>query len=264
MLSEINLKVVDLKKNYKNISALNGVSFDVHKGDILSIIGPSGAGKSSLLRNIIQIESPDYGEVYIDGEILFSKTKEDKKNNLSHSDMMKRKEKMGMIFQHFNLFPHKTALENIIEAPIIAKKINREEAIEEALKLLDRVGLKDKSESYPNELSGGQKQRVAIARALASSGMNTANTASTFSESTQPSALDPELIGEVLSVLKELAKEKMTMIVVSHEISFVRELSTNIAFMDYGKIIAMDNSEDFFNNQKNERIIDFLNKIFHK
>ncbi|MBS4763957.1 MAG: amino acid ABC transporter ATP-binding protein [Brachyspira sp.] len=214
MLSEINLKVVDLKKNYKNISALNGVSFDVHKGDILSIIGPSGAGKSSLLRNIIQIESPDYGEVYIDGEILFSKTKEDKKNNLSHADMMKRKEKMGMIFQHFNLFPHKTALENIIEAPIIAKKINREEAIEEALKLLDRVGLKDKSESYPNELSG--------------------------------------------------AEEKMTMIVVSHEISFVRELSTNIAFMDGGKIIAMDNSEDFFNNQKNERIIDFLNKIFHK
>ena len=147
MLSEINLKVVNLKKNYKNISALNGVSFDVHKGDILSIIGPSGAGKSSLLRNIIQIESPDYGEVYIDGEILFSKTKEDKKNNLSHADMMKRKEKMGMIFQHFNLFPHKTALENIIEAPIIAKKINREEAIEEALKLLDRVGLKDKRKS---------------------------------------------------------------------------------------------------------------------
>ncbi|WP_307972175.1 amino acid ABC transporter ATP-binding protein [uncultured Brachyspira sp.] len=257
MLSEINLKVVDLKKNYKNISALNGVSFDVHKGDILSIIGPSGAGKSSLLRNIIQIESPDYGEVYIDGEILFSKTKEDKKNNLSHADMMKRKEKMGMIFQHFNLFPHKTALENIIEAPIIAKKINREEAIEEALKLLDRVELKDKSESYPNELSGGQKQRVAIARALAMK-------PEILLCDEPTSALDPELIGEVLSVLKELAKEKMTMIVVSHEISFVRELSTNIAFMDYGKIIAMDNSEDFFNNQKNERIIDFLNKIFHK
>ncbi|TKZ28164.1 amino acid ABC transporter ATP-binding protein [Brachyspira catarrhinii] len=256
MLSEINLKVVDLKKSYKNIPAINGVSFDIHKGDILSIIGPSGAGKSSLLRNIIQIESPDYGEVYIDGEILFSKT-EDKKNIISHADMMKRKEKMGMIFQHFNLFPHKTALENIIEAPIIVKKINREEAIEEALKLLDRVGLKDKSESYPNELSGGQKQRVAIARALA---MKPAILL--CDEPT--SALDPELIGEVLSVLKELAKEKMTMIVVSHEISFVRELSTNIAFMDGGKIIAMDGSEDFFNNQKNERIIDFLNKIYHK
>ena len=256
MLSEINLKVVDLKKSYKNISAINGVSFDVHKGDILSIIGPSGAGKSSLLRNIIQIESPDYGEVYIDGEILFSK-KEDKKNIISHADMMKRKEKMGMIFQHFNLFPHKTALENIIEAPIIVKKINREEAIEEALKLLDRVGLKDKSESYPNELSGGQKQRVAIARALAMK-------PEILLCDEPTSALDPELIGEVLSVLKELAKEKMTMIVVSHEISFVRELSTNIAFMDGGKIIAMDGSKDFFNNQKNERIIDFLNKIFYK
>ena len=142
--------------------------------------------------------------------------------------MMKRKEKMGMIFQHFNLFPHKTALENIIEAPIIAKKINREEAIEEALKLLDRVGLKDKSESYPNELSGGQKQRVAIARALAMK-------PEILLCDEPTSALDPELIGEVLSVLKELAFEKMTMIVVSHEISFVRELSTNIAFMDYGK-----------------------------
>ena len=256
MLSEINLKVVDLKKSYKNILAINGVSFDVHKGDILSIIGPSGAGKSSLLRNIIQIESPDYGEVYIDGEILFSKTA-DKKNIISHADMMKRKEKMGMIFQHFNLFPHKTALENIIEAPIIVKKINREEAIEEALKLLDRVGLKDKSESYPNELSGGQKQRVAIARALAMK-------PEILLCDEPTSALDPELIGEVLSVLKELAKEKMTMIVVSHEISFVRELSTNIAFMDGGKIIAMDGSNDFFNNQKNERIIDFLNKIFYK
>ena len=256
MLSEINLKVVDLKKSYKNIPAINGVSFDVHKGDILSIIGPSGAGKSSLLRNIIQIESPDYGEVYIDGEILFSK-KEDKKNIISHVDMMKRKEKMGMIFQHFNLFPHKTALENIIEAPIIVKKINREEAIEEALKLLDRVGLKDKSESYPNELSGGQKQRVAIARALAMK-------PEILLCDEPTSALDPELIGEVLSVLKELAKEKMTMIVVSHEISFVRELSTNIAFMDGGKIIAIGGSNDFFNNQKNERIIDFLNKIFYK
>lgn len=256
MLSEINLKVVDLKKSYKNIPAINGVSFDVHKGNILSIIGPSGAGKSSLLRNIIQIESPDYGEVYIDGEILFSKTA-DKKNIISHADMMKRKEKMGMIFQHFNLFPHKTALENIIEAPIIVKKINREEAIEEALRLLDRVGLKDKSESYPNELSGGQKQRVAIARALAMK-------PEILLCDEPTSALDPELIGEVLSVLKELAKEKMTMIVVSHEISFVRELSTNIAFMDGGKIIAIGGSNDFFNNQKNERIIDFLNKIFYK
>ena len=257
MLSEINLKVVELKKFYKNVPALNGVSFDVRKGDILSIIGPSGAGKSSLLRNIIQIESPDYGEVYIDNEILFSKTADKKNINPSRADMMKRKEKMGMIFQHFNLFPHKTALENIIEAPVIVKKINREEAIEEALKLLDRVGLKDKSESYPHELSGGQKQRVAIARALAMK-------PEILLCDEPTSALDPELIGEVLSVLKELAEEKMTMIIVSHEISFVRELSTNIAFMDLGKIIAMDNSNDFFNCQQNERIIDFLNKIFHK
>lgn len=257
MSSEINLKVMELKKSYKNIPAINGVSFDVHKGDILSIIGPSGAGKSSLLRNIIQIESPDYGEIYIDGEILFSKIVGKKNINPSHADMVKRKEKMGMIFQHFNLFPHKTALENIIEAPIIVKKVNREEAIEDALKLLDRVGLKDKSESYPNELSGGQKQRVAIARALAMK-------PEILLCDEPTSALDPELIGEVLSVLKELAKEKMTMIVVSHEISFVRELSTNIAFMDFGKIIAMDNSNDFFYNQRNERIIDFLNKIFYK
>ena len=254
---ESNLKVVNIKKSYKGTPAINGVSFTVNKGDILSIIGPSGAGKSSLLRNIIQIEEPDYGEVYIDNEVLFCRKEGEKSVNITHSDFMKRKEKIGMIFQHFNLFPHKTALENIIEAPIIVKKENRDKAIEEALKLLDSVGLKHKKDSYPNELSGGQKQRVAIARALAMR-------PEILLCDEPTSALDPELIGEVLAVLKELAKEKMTMIVVSHEMSFVHDLSTNIAFMDGGKIIAMDSSYNFFNNQSNERIKDFLNKIFHK
>lgn len=251
MSLESNLQVIDLKKKYKDSAAVNGVSFTVNKGDIVSIIGPSGAGKSSLLRNIIQIDKPDSGEVYIDNEPLFS-------NNLtiSKEDFIKRKEKIGMIFQHFNLFHHKTALENIIEAPIIVKKQNKDEAIEEGLKLLDMVGLKDKRDSYPSELSGGQKQRVAIARALAMK-------PEVLLCDEPTSALDPELIGEVLTVLKGLAEEKMTMIIVSHEISFVRELSTNIAFMDKGKIIAMDNSENFFNNQNNERIKEFLSKIFH-
>ncbi|MBW5378193.1 amino acid ABC transporter ATP-binding protein, partial [Brachyspira pilosicoli] len=205
MSLEANLKVVDLKKKYKDSAAVNGVSFTVHKGDIVSIIGPSGAGKSSLLRNIIQIDKPDSGEVYIDNEPLFS-------NNLaiSKEDFVKRKEKIGMIFQHFNLFHHKTALENIIEAPIIVKKQNKDEAIEEGLKLLDMVGLKDKRDSYPSELSGGQKQRVAIARALAMK-------PEVLLCDEPTSALDPELIGEVLTVLKGLAEEKMTMIIVSHE-----------------------------------------------
>ena len=253
-----NLKVLNIKKKYRGIPAINGVSFNINRGDILSIIGPSGAGKSSLLRNIIQIEEPDYGEVYIDNEVLFYKIEDEKKAlNISHNDFIKRKEKIGMIFQHFNLFPHKTALENVIEAPIVVKKENKDKAIEEALKLLDSVGLKDKKDSYPNELSGGQKQRVAIARALAMK-------PEILLCDEPTSALDPELIGEVLTVLKELAKEKMTMIIVSHEMNFVHKLSTNIAFMDKGKIIAIDSSDNFFNNQNNERIKDFLNKIFNK
>lgn len=258
MSYETNLDVKNIEKSYGNIKAINGVSFKVKKGEIISIIGPSGAGKSALLRNIIQIEKPDFGHIYVDGEILFSKNKGDfKPVSIEHSDFIIRKEKIGMIFQHFNLFPHKTALENIIEAPITVKKMDKNVAIDEAKRLLDRVGLMDKKDSYPNELSGGQKQRIAIARALAMK-------PEILLCDEPTSALDPELIGEVLNVLKELANEKMTMIVVSHEMSFVRELSTNIAFMDGGKIIFMDSSDSFFYNQSNARIKDFLDRIFYK
>ena len=258
MLSEINLKVVDLKKNYKNISALNGVSFDVHKGDILSIIGPSGAGKSSLLRNIIQIESPDYGEVYIDGEILFSKTKkEDKKNNLSHADMMKRKEKMGMIFQHFNLFPHKNVIKNITLAPIKIKNYSLELAEKKADKLLSKVGLLDKKYAFPNQLSGGQKQRIAIARALAME-----PEVMLFDEPT--SALDPEMIKEVLDVMIELAREGMTMLIVTHEMGFAKNVATRILFMNDGKILEDEKPEEFFNNPKHSRTKEFLYKVLNK
>ena len=234
-------------ENNKKLNAVNDVSLKIETGSIYGIIGFSGAGKSTLVRCINLLERPTSGHVYIDDVEMTS---------LSNSQLREKRKKIGMIFQQFNLFASRTVFKNVAY-PLRYRGLSKKEIEKKVMALLELVDIKEKAFAYPSQLSGGQKQRVAIARALAMK-------PEILLCDEPTSALDPELIGEVLSVLKELAKEKMTMIVVSHEISFVRELSTNIAFMDYGKIIAMDNSEDFFNNQKNERIIDFLNKIFHK
>ena len=251
----VNLEVKNLKKYYGDVHAVDGVSININKGETISIIGPSGAGKSAFLRSVIQLENPDSGYIYVDNEIIFGideKTK--KQEHIEHTEFTRRKSKIGMIFQRFNLFPHKTALENVSEAPIVVNNINKKEAIEEAKHLLNRVGLSDKYNSYPNEISGGQQQRVAIARALAMK-------PEILLCDEPTSSLDPELVGEVLNVLKELSEENMTMIVVSHEMSFAREVSDRVAFMDMGKIIDIGKSDDFFTKTNNDRVREFLKKI---
>ncbi len=250
-----NLEVKDLKKYYGEVRAVDGVSISIEKGETLSIIGPSGAGKSAFLRSIIQLEQPDSGYIYVDGEMLLGIDEQTKaQEHIEHSDFIARKSKIGMIFQRFNLFPHITALENVTLAPTIVGNVDKKLAIEEAKHLLDRVGLSDKYNSYPNELSGGQQQRVAIARALAMK-------PEILLCDEPTSSLDPELVGEVLNVLRDLSLEKMTMIVVSHEMTFAREVSNRVAFMESGKIIDITKSNDFFNHTTHDRIKDFLNKI---
>lgn len=250
-----NLEVKELTKHYGQVRAVDGVSLSIENGETLSIIGPSGAGKSALLRSIIQLEQPNSGYIYVDGEMLFGideKTK--KREHIEHAEFIKRKSKIGMIFQRFNLFPHMTAIENISLSPTMVGGIDKKVAIEEAKQLLDRVGLSDKYNSYPNELSGGQQQRVAIARALAMK-------PEILLCDEPTSALDPELVGEVLNVLKELSLEKMTMIVVSHEMTFAREVSNRVAFMESGKVIDIAKSDEFFKHTSHNRIKKFLNKI---
>ncbi|MCK4260259.1 MAG: amino acid ABC transporter ATP-binding protein [Halanaerobiales bacterium] len=223
------IKISNVTKRFGKLSVLNDISLDVNQGEVISIIGPSGSGKSTLLRCLVNLEEIDQGLIEVQG-------------------------KTGMVFQSFNLFPHKTVLENIIEAPIIVKKMKREDAIILAEELLIKVDLLDKKDSYPSQISGGQKQRVAIARALAMK-----PEILLFDEPT--SALDPELVGEVLSVIKELAKDKMTLLIVTHEMGFAREVSDRVIFMDQGKIVADSDPEEFFTNPNNVRIRLFLNKI---
>ncbi len=225
----IMIKISNVTKRFGKLSVLNDISLDVNQGEVISIIGPSGSGKSTLLRCLVNLEEIDQGLIEVQG-------------------------KTGMVFQSFNLFPHKTVLENIIEAPIIVKKMKREDAIILAEELLIKVDLLDKKDSYPSQISGGQKQRVAIARALAMK-----PEILLFDEPT--SALDPELVGEVLSVIKELAKDKMTLLIVTHEMGFAREVSDRVIFMDQGKIVADSDPEEFFTNPNNVRIRLFLNKI---
>lgn len=254
-MSFVNLEVKNLKKYYGDVRAVDGLSLTIEKGETVSIIGPSGAGKSALLRSIIQLEQPDSGYIYVDEQMLFGINEETReREHIEHSDFIARKSKIGMIFQRFNLFPHKTAVENITLAPTIVSGVDKKSAVDEAKHLLDRVGLSDKHNSYPNELSGGQQQRVAIARALAMK-------PEILLCDEPTSALDPELVGEVLNVLKELSLEKMTMIVVSHEMTFAREVSSRTAFMESGKIVDIAKSDDFFKNTTHDRIKDFLKKI---
>ena len=246
------IKVENINKCFKDVNVLKNVSLNVNKGEVISIIGPSGSGKSTFLRCIAYLESIDSGKILIEG-IQTSGIKE----NGSKVKLKEAKEglrKVGMVFQGFNLFPHKTVLENIIEAPLVVGKVNKSEAAEEAKKLLDKVGLLDKVDFYPCQLSGGQKQRVAIARALAMK-----PDIMLFDEPT--SALDPELVGEVLKVIKDLAGEKMTMLIVTHEMGFAKEVSDKVVFFDEGKILECSEPNDIFENPKHPRIKQFIDKM---
>ncbi len=240
------IKVTDLYKHYNGgeIKALDGVSIDIKEGEVIVIIGPSGSGKSTLLRSLNLLEYPTGGSIVFDGVEIT-----DPKININV-----HRQKMGMVFQHFNLFPHMSILKNLTIAPIKLLGMNKEAADKKALELLDRVGLKDRAEAYPSQLSGGQKQRIAIVRSLC---MNPQ--VMLFDEPT--SALDPEMVGEVLDVMKELATEGMTMAVVTHEMGFAREVGTRVVFMDEGKIIEQGTPDEIFNNPQTERLKDFLAKV---
>ena len=241
------INVENLSKNFGNLKVLKNISTTINKGEIISIIGPSGSGKSTFLRCINKLEEPTEGHIYIDGMDLMNK----------NTDINKIRERVGMVFQHFNLFPNMTVLENLTLSPIMVKKESKEEAEKYALYLLEKVGLSDKANSYPTQLSGGQKQRIAIARALAMK-----PEVILFDEPT--SALDPEMIKEVLDVMRDLAKEGMTMLIVTHEMGFAKNVGNRILFMDNGEIIEDCSPKDFFENPTNERIKDFLNKVLNK
>ncbi len=238
------IEVKNLKKNFGRLEVLKKISLDVAEGEVVCLIGPSGSGKSTFLRCLNRLESITAGEVIVDGHPI-----SDPNVNIN-----KVRENIGMVFQHFNLFPHLTVQDNITLAPIELKKMDKESAARKALELLERVGLSDKAKVYPGQLSGGQKQRVAIARALA---MNP--DIMLFDEPT--SALDPEMVGEVLEVMKQLAAEGMTMVVVTHEMGFAREVADRVIFMDEGVIVEEGTPEEIFGNPKEERTIGFLNKV---
>lgn len=241
------INITNLHKNFGDLEVLKNISTEIKKGEIISIIGPSGSGKSTFLRCINKLEEPSSGHIYIDGMDLMDK----------NTDINKIRERVGMVFQHFNLFPHMTVLDNLTLSPIMVKKKSKEEAEKYALSLLEKVGLSDKANSYPSQLSGGQKQRIAIARALAMK-----PEVILFDEPT--SALDPEMIKEVLDVMRDLAKEGMTMLIVTHEMGFARNVANRILFMDNGEIIEDCSPKEFFENPTNERIKDFLNKVLNK
>ena len=242
---EVLIKVDNVHKVYaNNLHALNGVSETISKGEVVVIVGPSGSGKSTFLRSLNLLEVPTSGHIYFEGVDITSKA----------TDINEHRQKMGMVFQHFNLFPHKTILENITLAPIKLLKKSKEEAEKEAMDLLKKVGLEQKANAYPSHLSGGQKQRIAIVRALAMK-----PDVMLFDEPT--SALDPEMVGEVLELMKALAHEGMTMDVVTHEMGFAKEVATRVIFMDAGQIKEQGTPEEFFGNPKDERLKEFLSKI---
>ena len=237
-----------------SIKALDGVTTEIYQGDVMVVIGPSGSGKSTFLRSLNLLEEPTGGAIIFDGIDITKKKYKDKDGKMVKLDIDGLRQKMGMVFQHFNLFPHMTILDNMILAPTKVKGMNRDEAAEKALQLLDRVGLKDRADAYPIQLSGGQKQRVAIVRALAME-----PEVMLFDEPT--SALDPEMVGEVLDVMKELAKEGMTMVCVTHEMGFAKEVGNRVLFMADGKLLEEGPPEAIFGNPQHPRLKDFLAKV---
>ena len=241
---QCKIHVTNLKKNFGKLEVLKDISVDVQEGEVVVLLGPSGSGKSTLLRCLNQLETATSGKIIIDGHDVTDK----------HTDINKVRENIGMVFQHFNLFNHLTVLDNMTLAPVHLKLMNKEEARTEALRLLERVGLADKADAFPSQLSGGQKQRVAIARAL-----EMKPDIMLFDEPT--SALDPEMVGEVLAVMKELARDGMTMVVVTHEIGFAREVADRVIFMEGGYIVVQGTPEEVINNPKEPRTIDFLSKV---
>jgi len=251
------VKIVDLYKNYGTLEVLKGISTIVEKGEKLSIIGPSGSGKTTLLRCINFLEKPTSGHIYVDNTLIGEKEVNGKYVHLSDKELAKERAEIGFVFQRFNLFPHLTALENVTIAPRKVLGLNNDEANEIAADMLEKVGLSHKSNEYPERLSGGQQQRVAIARAL---GMQPK--LMLFDEAT--SALDPELIGEVLKVMRQLAEEGRTMIIVTHEIQFAEEVSDRVIFMDEGIIVEEDDPKKIFSQPKHERTKSFLSQILDR
>ncbi len=243
-MNELLIKIDHLKKTFGDHVVLEDVNMEIKKGEVIAIIGPSGCGKSTLIRTINQLETVTDGKIYVDGKDITDK-------NIDINEMRRR---IGMVFQHFNLFPHLTILENIMLAPVKLSIMTKEEARENALKLLERVGLYDKASAYPKSLSGGQKQRIAIARALA---MNPE--VMLFDEPT--SALDPEMVGEVLELIKELAEDGMTMVIVTHEMGFAREVANRVIFLDEKGIKEEGTPEEIFKNPQSDRLKDFLSKV---
>ncbi len=238
------IKVCNLKKSFGNNEVLKGIDYEINKGDKIVVIGPSGSGKSTFLRCLNLLEVPTSGEIWFDGQLITDKK----------TDINEVRKHMGMVFQHFNLFNNKTIIDNITLAPIHHKLMTKEEANEKALELLTRVGLQDKADAYPSQLSGGQKQRAAIVRSLA---MNPK--VMLFDEPT--SALDPEMVGEVLQVMKDLAEDGMTMVVVTHEMGFAREVASKVLFVDDGVIQEENTPLEFFTNPQNPRLKEFLSKV---
>ncbi len=242
--NDVTIRVRGLKKDFNDVSVLKGIDIDIHKGDVVCVIGSSGSGKSTFLRCLNLLEQPTGGSIYFEGADLTDEK----------VDLNLHRQKMGMVFQQFNLFPHMSILENLTCAPVLLKKATPEQAKAKAMELLARVGLADRADSYPNQISGGQKQRVAIVRALCME-----PDVMLFDEPT--SALDPEMVGEVLDVMKELAKEGMTMVVVTHEMGFAREVSNRVIFLDDGVIAEEGSPADIFENPQCERLQSFLAKV---
>lgn len=238
------IKVDNLCKSFENVDVLKGINAEIHKGDVIVVIGASGSGKSTFLRCLNRLEEPTGGKIYFEGTDIT-----DPSVNINV-----HRQKMGMVFQQFNLFPHMTVLKNLTLGPIKLLKKSKTEAEKRAMELLERVGLADRATAYPSQLSGGQKQRIAIVRALCME-----PDVMLFDEPT--SALDPEMVGEVLEVMKQLAKEGMTMVVVTHEMGFAREVGTSVVFVDDGVIVEQGDPKEFFENPKNQRLKDFLSKV---